>query len=77
MAARKTPSELGRSLLTRGLWQIVVEWFVISTAFTFAPGGLAAYGHSRGRAAASVVHVGSATVLHPRFVARIAQRAAA
>src|SRR5512143_636563 len=44
MAARKTPSELGRFLLTRGLWLIVVEWFVISTAFTFAPGGLAEYG---------------------------------
>ena len=44
MAARKTHSDLGWFLLTRGLWLILVEWFVISTAFTFAPGGLAEYG---------------------------------
>jgi uncharacterized membrane protein len=44
MAARKTPFALGRFLLTRGLWLIAVEWFVISTAFTFAPGGVAEHG---------------------------------
>ena len=43
MAARKTPSALGSFLLTRGLWLIMVEWFVIATAFTFAPGGLTEY----------------------------------
>lgn len=44
MAARKTPFELGRFLLARGLWLVAIEWFVISTLFTFSPGGLAAFG---------------------------------
>jgi uncharacterized membrane protein len=40
MMARKSPSKLGGFLFKRGCWLIVVEWFVISTAFTFAPGGV-------------------------------------
>jgi len=44
MTARKSRSQLGRFLLTRGSWLIFVEWFVISTAWTFAPGGLDAIG---------------------------------
>ena len=40
MTARKSPRELGRFLLARGLWLIVVEVVVISTAWTFAPGGI-------------------------------------
>ena len=40
MAARKTPRELGTFLLTRGLWLIVVEIFVISSVVTFQPFGL-------------------------------------
>jgi len=44
MAVRKSPSELFRFLLTRGVWLIVVEVFVISTATTFAPGGIEALG---------------------------------
>lgn len=40
MAARKTPAELGRFLLARGLWLLAIEWFVMSTLLTFAPGGL-------------------------------------
>lgn len=40
MTARKSPSELGAFLLKRGLWLIVVEWFVIATAITFAPWGI-------------------------------------
>jgi uncharacterized membrane protein len=40
MAARKSPGELTRFLFTRGLWLIFVEWFIISTAWTFAPGGI-------------------------------------
>ena len=40
MVARKSPAELFRFLLTRGLWLIFVEVFVISTATTFAPGGI-------------------------------------
>ncbi len=42
MAARKTPSELGRFLLTRGLWLVAIEATVVATAWTFAPWGLAA-----------------------------------
>ncbi|MFO7903862.1 MAG: heparan-alpha-glucosaminide N-acetyltransferase domain-containing protein, partial [Pirellulaceae bacterium] len=37
--ARKTKKELSWFLLTRGLWLIAVEWFVISTALTFSPFG--------------------------------------
>ena len=41
MASRKTPAELASFLLTRGLWLIVLEVFVISTAWSFAPTGVA------------------------------------
>jgi uncharacterized membrane protein len=44
MMARKSPAELGRFLLTRGLWLVVVELVIISTAWTFSPGGIAAIG---------------------------------
>lgn len=40
MVARKTPADLARFLLTRGLWLIFVELVIISTATTFAPGGI-------------------------------------
>jgi len=39
MTARRTPRELGAFLLKRGLWLIFIEWFVISTAWSFAPFG--------------------------------------
>jgi len=44
MTARKTPTELGGFLLRRGVWLILIEWFVISTGFTFAPLGHVAFG---------------------------------
>ena len=40
MAARKSQPELGRFLLTRGIWLILIEFVVISTAWTFAPMGI-------------------------------------
>jgi uncharacterized membrane protein len=40
MAARKSPRDLAWFLFTRGVWLILIEIFVISTATTFAPGGI-------------------------------------
>jgi uncharacterized membrane protein len=40
MTRRKAPAELCRFLLSRGLWLIFVEIFIVSTAITFAPGGI-------------------------------------
>ena len=39
MVARKSRAGLGKFLLTRGIWLLFVEWFVIATAFSFAPWG--------------------------------------
>ena len=44
MASRKTPAELASFLLTRGLWLIVLEAVVMSTAWSFAPTGVAGFG---------------------------------
>ena len=41
---RKSPAELGKLLLLRGAWLICIEWFVIATAFSFAPLGSAQLG---------------------------------
>jgi uncharacterized membrane protein len=41
MTTRKSPRELAAFLLKRGLWLIFIEWFVISTAWSFAPLGFA------------------------------------
>ena len=40
MATRRSTTWLGGFLLKRGLWLIAVEFFVISTAWTFAPLGV-------------------------------------
>ena len=37
MAARKTPSALGSFLFKRGVWLIVIELVIVSTAWSFAP----------------------------------------
>ena len=44
MAARKSSKDLCMFLLTRGLWLIVVEIFIISTCITFSPGGMEQFG---------------------------------
>jgi len=44
MAGRKSRSELARFLFTRGAWLIAVEIFVIATAWSLAPGGIAQAG---------------------------------
>lgn len=44
MARRKSPAELAGFLVLRGLWLILIEVLVISTAFSFAPLGIADLG---------------------------------
>jgi uncharacterized membrane protein len=44
MTARKSRSQLGRFLLTRGLWLVFVEFAIVSTAWTFAPRGIVEMG---------------------------------
>jgi uncharacterized membrane protein len=40
MTVRKTQSALAAFLFKRGVWLILVEWFVVATAWSFAPWGL-------------------------------------
>ena len=40
MTSRKTPSALAAFLLQRGVWLIFIEWFVVATAWSFAPWGI-------------------------------------
>lgn len=44
MGKRKSPQELAQFLLLRGLWLIVIEVVIISTAASFAPMGIAELG---------------------------------
>jgi uncharacterized membrane protein len=40
MVTRRTKGELGRLLVTRGIWLIAIEMCIVSTALTFAPRGI-------------------------------------
>jgi uncharacterized membrane protein len=40
MTSRRTPSALGGFLFTRGLWLIFVEFVIVATGWSFAPGGM-------------------------------------
>jgi uncharacterized membrane protein len=40
MTSRKTQAALGAFLFKRGVWLIVIEWFVVATAWSFAPWGI-------------------------------------
>jgi uncharacterized membrane protein len=44
MASRKRPTELASFLLTRGLWLLVLEVLIISTAASFSPAGVDGFG---------------------------------
>jgi uncharacterized membrane protein len=44
MASRKSPMELASLLFTRGLWLLVLEVLVISTAASFSPAGVDGFG---------------------------------
>jgi len=44
MARRKSPADLASFLVTRGLWLIVLEVLVISSAWSFAPTGITELG---------------------------------
>ena len=44
MVARKSPSELAKFLLSRGIWLVLIEILVVSTFISFAPFGSAQFG---------------------------------
>lgn len=44
MGRRKTPAELASFLLTRGLWLVFLEMFVVSMAWSFSPTGIEEFG---------------------------------
>ena len=44
MTARKSQAAMAAFLFKRGAWLILIEWFVISTAWSFAPWGLEPFG---------------------------------
>ena len=63
MTSRKTPSALGRFLLTRGLWLILVECVVVANAWSFAPWGIEQLGGRVGVAMQVIWVIGASMVV--------------
>ena len=63
MTARKTQSALGAFLFKRGLWLILVEWFVVATAWSFAPWGIEQMGGLVGVPVQVIFAIGASMVI--------------
>jgi len=63
MTSRKTPSALGKFLLTRGLWLIVIECVVVANAWSFAPWGIVQLGGRVGVAMQVIWVIGASMVV--------------
>jgi uncharacterized membrane protein len=63
MASRKTPAALGAFLFKRGAWLIVVEVFIVATAWSFAPWGLEQFGGRTGVVMQVIWAIGASMVL--------------
>jgi uncharacterized membrane protein len=63
MTSRKTPSALGKFLLTRGLWLILVECVVVANAWSFAPWGIEQLGGRVGLAMQVIWVIGASMVV--------------
>ena len=63
MATRRSPSWLGGFLMKRGLWLILVEFVLISPAWSFAPLGLAQLGGLRPIAMQVIWAIGASMVI--------------
>src|SRR5688572_12443914 len=63
MASRKTPPALGAFLFKRGLWLIFIEWFVVATAWSFAPWGIEQLGGRVGVVMQVIWAIGASMVL--------------
>ena len=63
MTSRKTPAALGAFLFKRGAWLIVVEVFVVATAWSFAPWGLEQLGGRTGVVMQVIWAIGASMVI--------------
>jgi uncharacterized membrane protein len=63
MTLRKTPSALGAFLLTRGVWLILMEVVVVSTAWSLAPWGVEQLGGRTGVVMQVIWAIGASMVV--------------
>jgi uncharacterized membrane protein len=63
MTARRTPAALGAFLFKRGAWLIVVEVFIVATAWSFAPWGLEQIGGRTGVVMQVIWAIGASMVV--------------